>query len=72
MRGKGPGEPQETSIDCSSYFTYTDSACPPSTPVFGTPVGGSKKIKGELPPAEGEEKSSDIKLPLYKLSLLSC
>ena len=28
MRGKGPGEPKETSIDCSSFVTCADGACP--------------------------------------------
>ena len=28
MRGKRPGEPKETSIDCSSFFTCADGACP--------------------------------------------
>ena len=28
MRGKIPGGPKETSIDCSSYFTCADGACP--------------------------------------------
>ena len=28
MRGKSPGGPKETSMECSSYFTCTDSACP--------------------------------------------
>ena len=28
MRGKKPGGPKETSIDCSSFFTCADGACP--------------------------------------------
>ena len=28
MRGKRPGGPKETSMDCSSYFTCTDGTCP--------------------------------------------
>ena len=28
MRGKKPGGPKETSIDCPSFFTCADGACP--------------------------------------------
>ena len=28
MRGKRPGGPKETSMECSSYFTCSDNACP--------------------------------------------
>ena len=28
MRGKKPGGPKETSMECSSYFTCSDNACP--------------------------------------------
>ena len=45
MRGKRPGGPKETSIECSSYFTCADGACPHQHSRFRDTGDNEKKDK---------------------------
>ena len=50
MRGKRPGGPKETSMECSSYFTCADGACPHLHSQYRDTGGNGKKDK-RRPPA---------------------
>ena len=55
MRGKRPGGPKETSIECSSYFTCTDGTCPHQHSRFRD-AGGSREKDKRKASARGKRR----------------